>query len=149
MANRKLAIPFRLTDIETSQWAVNPENYSEDIFDLQLAFNSTFSINLEHHIIECIPKIMLSQNEQEFLVIETSFSFMVEEKAWETMIKGKDLIVPKKLKEHFLVIAIGTLRGIIFEKTNSKNVKLNKLVLPTIDVRNGTGDDLVFHLSEE
>lgn len=149
MKNKKLVIPFRLTDIETEQWVVYPEKFSAKVLDLQLAFNSSFSINPEHHLIECLPKITLSQNDEVFLVIETSFSYVIEEKAWDLMIKGSDLILPKSLKEHLLVIAIGTLRGIIFEKTNSKNVKLDKLVLPTIDVRNGTGDDLVFHLSEE
>lgn len=149
MENKKIVVPFRLADIETQQWVVYPENYSAEVFDLQLAFNSSFSINPENNLIECLPKVTLSQNDAVFLVIETSFSFVIEKNAWDLMVKEKDFILPKHLKEHLLVIAIGTLRGVIYEKTNSKNVKLDKLVLPTIDVRNGTGDDLVFHLSDE
>jgi len=65
------------------------------------------------------------------------------------MVHNDKLIIPKALKEHLLVIAIGTLRGIIIEKTNSKESSIDSFVLPAIDVRNGTGDDLIFELNNE
>jgi hypothetical protein len=149
MKKDKLSIPFRIIDIETKQWAITPENFDKINSDIEMKFHSGFSINIEHHQIISLPKITLLQNDKSFMVIETAFRFLVEEKGWERMVHNDKLIIPKALKEHLLVIAIGTLRGIIIEKTNSKESSIDSFVLPAIDVRNGTGDDLIFELNNE
>jgi hypothetical protein len=149
MIKDKLEIPFRLKDIENKQWAVFPENYNEVVPEFNMSFNSDFSIDTEHRIICIYPKITLSQDEKAFLIIETEFSFLIDLAGWKKMINKNKFIIPKGFKEHMLVIAIGTLRGIIFEKTNTKNSVIKSFVLPAIDVRNGTGDDIIFELTEE
>lgn len=149
MGKDKLEIPFRLADIANKQWAVFPENYDTDKSEFGLGFNSNFSIDVEHYIISIYPKITLSQDEKTFLIIETEFSFLIDEEGWDKMLDDDKFTIPKGFKEHLLVIALGTLRGIIFEKTNSKNSAINSFVLPAIDVRNGTGDDITFHLNED
>jgi hypothetical protein len=149
MKKDKLSIPFRIIDIETKQWAITPENFDKDNSGIEIKFHSGFSIKIEHHQIISLPKITLLQNDKSFMVIETAFRFLVEEKGWERMVHNDKLIIPKALKEHLLVIAIGTLRGIIIEKTNSKESSIDSFVLPAIDVRNGTGDDLIFELNNE
>jgi hypothetical protein len=149
MKKDKLSIPFRIANIETKQWAVTPENFDKNNSEIGMRFNSGFSIDIEDRIISSLPKITLLQDDNTFMVIETAFEFLIEEKGWEKMINDDRLVVPKVLKEHFLVIALGTIRGIILEKTNSKESSINSFVLPAIDVRNGTGDDLIFELNKE
>ena len=149
MVKDKLEIPFRLKDIENKQWAVFSENYDAEKPEFSLGFNSDFSIDTKHHVINIYPKVTLSQDEKTFMTIETEFSFLIDDTGWKKMLKKNKFIIPKGFKEHMLVIAIGTLRGIIFEKTNSKNSVIKSFVLPAIDVRNGTGDDIIFELTEE
>jgi hypothetical protein len=149
MKKEKLSIPFKIADIETKQWAITPENFDNNSSNIELKFNSGFSIDLEHNIINSLPKITLLQNDKQFIIIETDFSFLIEKNGWEKMIHNEKLTIPKPLKEHFLVIAIGTIRGIILEKTSSKESSIKSFVLPAIDVRNGSGEDLVFELNKE
>lgn len=145
----QLVIPFRLDDMETLQWAVFPENYDSNENNIQIGFDFTFGINFDVKAIQCIPKITLLQSDKSFLTLEVAFLFSIEEKAWVKMISDNKLSIPKGLKEHFLVISVGTLRGVLFEKTHSGKTGIEKIILPTIDVRNDTGGDIVFDLSEE
>ena len=142
-------ILFRLDDMDTLQWAVFPENYNKDENNTQIGFDFTFGINPDVKAIQCIPKITLFQNEKSFLTLEVAFLFSIEEKDWIKMISDNKLSIPKGLKEHFLVISVGTLRGALFEKTQSSKTGIEKIILPTLDVRHDTGNDIVFDLAEE
>lgn len=139
-------VPFKLKDIETLQWAIHPEYYSKDMDEYNISVKSDFGCDPNEKAIHCMANISLSQKDKVFLIIESNFIFLIEPNAWKTMLSNGDFVLSKLIKEHFLVLAIGTLRGIIFEKTNNK--KLDTIVLPTIDVRHDTGDDLVFPLCD-
>lgn len=142
-----IIIPFRLDNIETLEWAVFLENYSKNEDKTVIDYNFSFNVNPESKSVACILKISLFQNNKVFLVLSVIFIFKIEKEAWSKMISNDLITVPEGLKEHFLVLSIGTIRGIIFEKTGYKKVGIDKFILPTQDIRDKTGGDLVFDLS--
>lgn len=144
-----MIIPFRLEDMETVQWAVFSENYSDDnSIDTQIGFGFRFGIDPETKVVQCILKITLLQNNEIFLVLEVAFAFSIEKNIWTKMTSDQKITIPKGLKEHFLVISIGTIRGILYEKTHTSKSEIKKFVLPTLDIRDETGGDLVFDFAE-
>ena len=145
--NGNLVIPFRLDYMEIQEWAVFLSNYSINEDKTIIDFNFSFNVDSEKKAVGCILKISLLQNDKVFLVLSVIFIFNIEEASWSKMIKENAIIIPEGLKEHFLVLSIGTIRGILFEKTGFRKTGINKFILPTQDIRNETGGDLVFDLS--
>jgi len=142
-----IVIPFRLDYMETQEWAVFLENYSKKEDKTVIDFNFSFNVNVETKAVSCILKISLLQDNKVFLVLSVIFIFKIEEKAWNKMISKDSITIPEGLKEHFLVLSIGTIRGVLFEKTGYNKMGIDKFILPTQDIRTQTGSDLVFDLS--
>lgn len=145
--NKNTFISFRLNDMETLQYAVFSENYKAKETNKDINFDFSFDVDSTRRIVRCIPKITLLQSNNPFLVLEVAFLFNLSEETWQSLIANNKITIPKALKEHFLVVSVGTLRGIVYEKTN-KSKAIQKIVIPTLDVRTDTGDDLIFDLAE-
>ncbi len=141
----QLKIPFVLNDIVTKQWASFPKNQVESA-KTSLDFEFDFIVNPSINKVHCEPRLTILNDDKTVAVLEMGFEFLIEKKAWDSLNKDGKLTIPRGLKEHFLVLCLGTMRGVLFEKTQADSEQLKKIVFPTINLRRNTGDDIVFDI---
>jgi len=127
-----VSVTFRLVKISTEQFAIIPEAYDKASNEIKLSVNVNFGLNSENRIIVSIVKVQFEQNAKPFLISEIANHYQLEEKSWEELNKNDKIIIPKNIAAHFLVLTIGTLRGVIHAKT--ENTGFVNFILPTINV---------------
>lgn len=134
-----IAIPFRIRQIKTQQFAMFPDLLINGKgVAVQSEFN--FGVNSEVKDVFCITRMTYSQDEKLLLTTEVICFFEISEEG------SKQLIEQGRIEVDFLrylaTIATGTVRGIIHTKT--ENTSLNPIVLPPINLVDAIKVDFVF-----
>lgn len=143
------AITFNLDGIKTEQFAILEENYNDKKKSVDFGTGIQFMIDSEGKFIGCIVRISFDQGKKSFLKIDVSCHFKIDDSSWDTFINKKQqtLTIPKGFLAHMAMITVGTLRGILFAKT--EGTIFNKFIIPTIDVASMIEKDETFSLKDD
>ena len=133
-----MAIPFRIRQIKTQQFAMFPDkvNNGEQV-TVQSEFG--FAVNEDLLSIRCISKFTYSQGDTLLLTTEVHCFFDVNEEGRDE-IRTKECIEVNFLR-YLATIVTGTVRGIIHTKT--ENTSLNPTVLPPINLVEAIKEDFI------
>lgn len=142
-------ISFSLDGIKTEQFAILEENYSDKKKSVDFGTGIQFMIDSENKFIGSVVRISFEQGKKSFLKIDVSCHFKIEDDSWNTLINKKQqtLTIPKGFLAHLAMITVGTLRGILFAKT--EGTLFNKFIIPTIDVASMIEKDETFSLKDD
>lgn len=143
------AITFSLDGIKTEQFAILEENYSDKKKSVDFGTGIQFMIDSETKFIASVVRISFDQGKKSFLKIDVSCHFKIDDNSWDTFINKKQhtLTIPKGFLAHMAMITVGTLRGILFTKT--EGTIFNKFIIPTIDVTSMIEKDETFSLKDD
>lgn len=147
LENSTISIPFALTNIQTLEFAVIKELYSDENPDVEIGINVEFGIqSLEISEIMCALEVAFLQEEKPFIKIKVRCIFSVKPEQWKLYINEdkESIIFPKAFTDHLLVITTGTLRGALHAKT--EGTLFNRFLLPTINVASLSEDDIELKL---
>lgn len=141
-------ISFSIDGIKTEQFAILEENYHEKK-SVDFETGIQFKIDAESKFIASVVRISFNQGKKSFLKIDVSCHFKIDDQSWNTFINKKQLIltIPKGFLAHMAMITVGTLRGILFTKT--EGTVFNKFIIPTIDVASMIEKDETFSLKDD
>jgi len=141
--NNPHPVPFVLADIILSQFAILEENFDQDK-DFDLYIDVRFSYDAERKIIIPFVAVTYAQNNIPLLKIESGNVFYFIPEFLEEIQRDRQLIIPAGLARHLIMLTIGTLRGILFAKT--EHTPFHHKVLPTINVTELIQEDVVLDL---
>lgn len=149
MAGKK-NIPFRITGIETSQFAVDPGSYKEDC-DIALSVAVPISASDDDHMIEVALNVQFKCESISFITLEVKVKFDIEPKAFQGLLVTKEektsVVIPVGLSRHLATLTVGTARGVLHERLSK--TKLNEFIFPTIDLTKILVEDIVLDKKEE
>lgn len=139
-------IGFIIHKIETKQFAILSEELDES--ELTITSGVAFGIDEDNRIIRAMFKYEFISKDKVILILEVYVDFQIEEKCFGKQIKIKDsLVIPKDFATHLAMIAVGTARGILHEKTNG--TKLNEFLMPPIDLTASIDEDIAFKFEND
>jgi len=148
MAEKK-SIPFRLSGIETTQFAIMEDSYKDDC-DINVVVGVPIAATDENHLIDVSLNIKFKCDETTFIILEVKLQFDIETEAFNSLFitkkKKKYLVIPVGLSRHLATLAVGTARGILHEKLTK--TKLKDFLLPTIDLTEILDEDIVLGKKE-
>lgn len=143
MADNNPIINFNLLKITTEQFAIFEENLSKDGV-INLNTNLSFGLNSKDKVFLVTPKYTFENEGKQFLTIQISCFFKIEDATWDSLIDNKQIIFPKEFVAHMAMITVGTSRGILHTKT--EGTVFNEFVLPPLNVAKMVGEDVVFDI---
>lgn len=127
-------ISFGLRKITTEQFAIIENAFDKANQNIQIGNGLRFGFNLEKRVITVLLSVQFSQDKGPFLLLEIGCLFEIIPEHWDTLynVDNKEIKLPLGLARHFVVIAMGTLRGVLHAKT--EGTQFNMFYLPTINV---------------
>lgn len=130
---KDLALSFKLVDITTDEFAILEDSYT-DGENVTMGTFVNFGHDRVNRVLGAHLKFQFEQNEKPFLVISATCGFQLEESAWESLLDedGQKLVIPEGFASHMAVIAVGTIRGILYEKT--KDTPFKEYIIPPINL---------------
>lgn len=141
----KEQITFALLHISTEQFAVIPGSYDDKKEDLEFETIVRFGFDPdpEKRIVSSFVAINFMQEKNPFLILEIACHFQIVSEHWSKIFNTETnvLTVPIGLARHFVMLCVGTLRGVLHAKT--ENSVYNKFYLPTINVNDLVKTDVV------
>ncbi len=146
MKKKKDSVPFSLLDVTTEQFAVFRENHETDNYEFDIELNTTVQISSEQQIVGMLTKFSFSQSTGIVLVLECGCHFGLDEDYWNENIKNGILNLDKGLLTHFLILTVGTSRGVLHTK---KPKWLDNMILPTLNVTSVIKEDMTFDITSE
>jgi len=146
MKKNRNSVPFRLLDITTEQFAVFQENHKAGNYEFEINFRTKVNISSEEKTVGIFTNYSFSQKVGIVLVLECACHFNIEENHWNKSIDNGILTLDKGLLTHFLVLTVGTSRGVLHAK---KPKWLENMMLPTLNVTSIIGEDMSFDLTDE
>lgn len=136
---KELHIKFQIHRIETIQFALLKDEITEDHLSYAVRFG--FGIDTEAFIVRSMFHYELMSEKSSALLIEVAVDFRIDSESFnKEFFKDDKLFIEKGFAAHLSVIAVGTTRGILHEKT--RETKLNMFPIPTINVSNQIKDDV-------
>ena len=140
----KKNIPFRISGIETSQFAVDPGAYNED-GKIALSATVPISASVEDHTIQVALNVRFKCESVSFIILEVKVKFDIEPATFDGLLvtkkKKTSVVIPVGLSRHLATLTVGTARGVLHERLSK--TKLNEFVLPTIDLTKILVEDVV------
>lgn len=144
MKNKKeLPVKFRIQQIETLQFALLCDNIGKE----GLSFSARFGFGLEpeEKLARANFKFELLQQQAPAILIEVAIDFAIEPECFDKQInQSGDFIIPRDFAIHLAMIAVGTTRGVLHEKT--KGTPANAFPIPTIDITSRIKEDITFSI---
>lgn len=142
-----LVFGFKLSEITTDEFAVIDEAF-KDGKKVSLGTNIAFGIDLENKAIGIKLKFQYEQSNKPFIIIAATCVFQIEEKVWNSLInqEAQKIVFPEKFASHLAVLTVGTIRGILHEKT--KGTPYNKFILPPINLTELIKQDIEIDLEK-
>ena len=137
------SIPYRISRIETAQFALFPDKYVNGE-EVMVNTNLTFNYNNDLSLIRNILTINYSQGENLLLILQLNCYFNILPEGTET-IKAEGYISVDFMR-YMGTISVGTARGVIHAKTES--TVLNAIVLPPINLVEVLKEDLQLKKNE-
>jgi hypothetical protein len=141
-------IGFGLRKITTEQFAIIESAYDKTNQNIQIRNGLRFGFNLEQRVITVLLSVQFNQDNGPFLLLEIGCLFEINSEHWHVLYneETKDIILPIALARHLVVIAMGTLRGVLYAKT--ENTPFNMFLLPTINVTELVKEDVLIKILE-
>lgn len=135
-------ISFKLHAIKTEQFAIIEDSYKESE-TVQLESNYRYGSVVSEQIIAVLVNYKFKTSNAVFLTIEVSCLFKIKPASWELIlnVEKSELVLPKAIATHLLVLTIGTARGVLHAKT--ENTLYNRFLLPTLNVSESIKEDVV------
>ena len=146
MTKKELVLSFKLVDISTNEFAILEESYTEGE-NVQMGTFVNFGQDREHQVLGSNLKFQFEQNEKPFLVISATCSFQLEEEAWKSLLDedGQKIVIPEGFASHMAVMTVGTIRGILYEKT--KDTPFKDYIIPPINLTKLIQEDVVIEFA--
>lgn len=144
MKNKRNSVSFALVNITTEQFATFQENFKPESNDFDIEFNTRVDIDIEQKVVGIFTKYSFIQNHELVLILECGCHFKLKDDYWNDILKDNILIIDKGLLTHFLVLTVGTSRGVLHAK---KPNWFGNILLPTINVTSIIKEDMAFDLS--
>ena len=135
-------ISFKLHSIKTEQFAIIDDIYNESD-PIQLDSNYRFGSVVAEKLIGIAVNYKFRTSQGIFLTIEISCLFGISPDSWDSIYNAEksEVILPKAIATHLLVLTIGTARGVLHAKT--ENTPYNRFFLPTLNVSERIKEDIV------
>lgn len=143
MEKENKQVGFALKGIKTEQFAIIEENYVPKK-ETGLGTELQFRIDQTYKQIAVFLGIEFIQGKKIFLKIQISCHFKIEENSWESFIQKNKLIVPKDFLAYLAMITTGTLRGVLFAKTEA--TQFSKFIIPALNVAEMIKEDASFDI---
>jgi hypothetical protein len=141
-----------MTKIEFQPQKIQLEQFEafEDQFDPKK--NTAFSVELEvlvstqQHLIILGLWVDFHQGRKTVIKIGVRCHYLILEASWEPLFDRTNnrLVIPKAFGAHLAIQTLGTVRGILFEKT--QETAFSKLILPSIDADDLFSEDIYVEL---
>jgi hypothetical protein len=146
-AKKDVVFGFKFADIDTHEFATVDENF-KDSEPSNLTINVNYGLNPEVRAIGIKFKFQYEQKKKPFLIIAATCGFEIEKKAWAKLLdkESNKLIIPEDFASHLAVLTVGTIRGILHEKT--KGTPYNKFILPPINLTDLIKQDVEIDLEK-
>lgn len=135
-------ISFGLRKITTEQFAIIESAFDKSNQNIQIGNGLRFGFNLEKRVITVLLSVQFNQDKGPFLLLEIGCLFEIIPEHWKTLYDEdtKEIKIPIALARHLVVLAMGTLRGVLHAKT--ENTPFNMFLLPTINVTEMVKEDV-------
>lgn len=135
-------ISFKLHAIKTEQFAIIEDTYNESD-SVQLQSNYRFGAVVSEHLVAVMVNYKFKSPKGVFLTIEVSCLFDIKPESWTIIYNAEksELILPKAIATHLLILTIGTTRGVLHAKT--ENTPYNRFILPALNVSESIKEDVV------
>lgn len=147
MKTKPLPINFTLVEIKVEQFALFPENFKSKKA-VQMKTDLQFFLCNEEKSIRVVLGFTYEQQSKAFVKIEVGVIFRIMPEDFDKLknVKEKQIVFPKDFMGHLTMLSIGTVRGILFAKT--EGTEFSKFVLPTINVTEMITSDVVFEIED-
>ena len=135
---------FAFTGLRTVSFAIIDKAYKK-IGETNLMTGLRFGLDIDDHVVTCNTRFSFEKKkDQPFLILEIQALFEIEKDDFVNKMKqdNNTYLVAKDLAVHFVVLTIGSARGILHAKT--EGTPFNEFLLPTIDVNNMLEEDVLF-----
>ena len=132
-------ILFKMTNIEVEQFAILQEKMPEGEVQLRVSIQSGAS--KDKHLVTSRINATYIQEERPVLTVQGVCSFDIEEKSWESFAKDGKTVIHREFLAHCAMLAFGTLRGVLYAKTEKESI--GKVILPLTNVDQIIKEDLV------
>lgn len=144
----KNQITFALRNITTEQFAIIESAFNKSIENVELGNSLRFGFNLEKKIVTVLLAVNFSQDKGPFLILEIGCYFEIIKEHWVNLYNAElgEIKLPMELARHLVVLAMGTLRGVLHAKV--ENTSFNMFILPTINVTELVKEDMVIKTNE-
>ncbi|MHC5309989.1 hypothetical protein ACYSNM_07925 [Myroides sp. LJL116] len=141
-------IKFALRSITTEQFAIIESAFNKSIENVELNNSLRFGYNLEQRRITVLLAVNFSQDKGPFLILEIGCHFEISEEHWKSICTADlgEINLPIEVARHFVVLAVGTLRGVLHAKV--ENTPFNMFILPTINVIELVKEDIVIKTND-
>lgn len=135
-------ISFGLRKITTEQFAIIESAFDKANQNIQIGNGLRFGFNLEKRVITVLLSVQFNQDNGPFLILEIGCLFEIIPEHWKVLYdeETKEIKIPIALARHLVVLAMGTLRGVLHAKT--ENTPFNMFLLPTINVTEMVKEDV-------
>lgn len=130
-------IAFKIIAVKTEHFEFNSDNFKDGkatnvVTDIQ------FKAGSKNKQIGSFASFTFNCEGNPFVIIKVSCHFGISPESWENCKNENNFIFPKDFMIHLAMITIGTARGVVHAKTDSK------FLLPTINVNELVKEDIVF-----
>lgn len=131
-------IPYRISHIETVQFAVFPENFVNGS-EVLVNTNCGYNVRSDLHQVRNVIGVNYVQNEKLLLVAQLACYYDIAPEGFQA-IKGEGKI-PVDFLRYMGSISVGTIRGVIHAKT--EGTVLNPVVMPPVNLEEMIKSDLL------
>jgi hypothetical protein len=141
-------IEFQLDSIKTLQFATIDSAFDESK-EVRIQAGVNYGAFNNNKVIGCFVQFQFECEDAPFIIIQVACDFKIEDSAWSKFIpKGKSKFqIPEGFARHLAVISVGTVRGVLHEKTNGTTY--NRFFLPTINLNNIIKGDVILEFEQE
>ena len=133
-----------MVKITTTQFAIVGDMCGEiDEIGIELGFNVKYSMDMRRIGVSPLLTLM-SENDDKLLILELFCEFEVHPDDWQGMITDNRLIINKDFLGNLISQSIGTLRGVLYCKT--EGTSYSNFVLPSVSISELVNTNAVFEL---
>lgn len=131
-------IPYKISHIETVQFAIFPDNFingQEVLINTNCGYNVRSDLNQVRNVIS----VNYTQNEKLLMVVQLACYYDIAPEGVEAIkAEGK---IPIDFLRYMGSISVGTIRGVIHAKT--EGTVLNPVVMPPVNLEEMVKNDLM------
>lgn len=147
MENKNQVI-FGLRSITTQQFAIIESAFDKSKENIELGNSLRFGFNIEKRIVSTFLSVNFSQDKGPFIILEIGCYFEIIKEHWDSLYNAElgEIKLPMEIARHLVVLAMGTLRGVLHAKV--ENTPFNMFILPTINVTELVKEDIVIKTND-